>query len=214
MPKYLDLENWNRKELFYFFKDYDNPFYNICTDLDVTKLYRYVKDHKISFFQTSLYLSLKAANNIEEFHYRIKDDKVIVYETIHSGSTILNKDDSFSFCYFDYYPDFKQFAKNVLRILEENERNRGALSARENQDDLIHYSMIPWISFTSFSHARKFNVEDSIPKIVFGKYYKANNSLKMPVSVEVHHSLIDGLHVGKFFDLFQQHLNDPLNLLK
>ena len=62
--------------------------------------------------------------------------------------------------------------------------------------------MIPWISFTSFTHARKPAKEDSVPKIVFGKYTKKNDSVKMPVSVEVHHSLMDGIHVGKFFEQF------------
>jgi chloramphenicol O-acetyltransferase len=29
----------------------------------------------------------------------------------------------------------------------------------------------------------------------------------MPVSVEVHHALMDGLHVSRFFDRFQTGLN-------
>ena len=69
--------------------------------------------------------------------------------------------------------------------------------------------MIPWISFTSFAHARKPGKEDSVPKIVFGKYTQKNDLTKTPVSVEVHHSLMDGIHVGKFFELFQVYLNSP-----
>ena len=69
--------------------------------------------------------------------------------------------------------------------------------------------MITWISFTSFAHARKPRKEDSVPKIVFGKYTEQNDLIKMPVSVEVHHSLMDGIHVGKFFEFFQVYLHSP-----
>jgi chloramphenicol O-acetyltransferase len=30
----------------------------------------------------------------------------------------------------------------------------------------------------------------------------------MPVSIEVHHALVDGVHVGRFFERFQHHLDD------
>ena len=83
--KFLDLENWNRKELFYFFREYEQPFFNICADVDVTSLVKFTKDRNISFFKASLYLSLKAANEIEPFRYRIRENKVIVHEVIDGG---------------------------------------------------------------------------------------------------------------------------------
>jgi len=81
------------------------------------------------------------------------------------------------------------------------------------RDDLIYYSSIPWISFTSFSHASDNKSGISIPKIVFGKYFQKGNKTLMPVSVEVHHALMDGIHVGKFFNDFQFKLNNPSKFL-
>ena len=214
MEKYLDIESWNRKQQFYFFKDFDNPFFNICANLDLTELVKYVKSKGISFFQASLYLSLKAANEIESFRYRLRGDKVIVHNNIHGGSTILNEDETFSYGYFDYFPNFGEFEVNASERLAEIHNSSGQLDPKEDRDDMIYYSMIPWISFTSFSHARAFNREDSIPKIVFGKYFEENQLIKMPVSVEVHHSLMDGIHVGKFFDLFQKYLDQPQKYLE
>jgi chloramphenicol O-acetyltransferase type A len=31
----------------------------------------------------------------------------------------------------------------------------------------------------------------------------------MPVSVEVHHALMDGLHVGRYFGRLESYLSDP-----
>ncbi|HED07814.1 MAG TPA: chloramphenicol acetyltransferase [Ignavibacteria bacterium] len=205
----LDITNWKRKEQFNFFKEYDIPFFNICAEVNVSKLYRYTKENKLSFFISSLFLSIKTANDIEEFRYRIKDDKVIIYDKINCGSTVLNDNETFSFCYFKYFDDFSSFNKNAINVLESNKDNGGKLHPHKGQDDMIHYSVIPWIKFTSFKHAVKLDKNNSIPKIVLGKFEGKREELKMPVSVEVHHSLMDGLHVGKYFELFQKYLNEP-----
>jgi chloramphenicol O-acetyltransferase type A len=42
----------------------------------------------------------------------------------------------------------------------------------------------------------------------FGKMTESDGKLTMPVSVHVHHALIDGLHVGQYIDLFQQLMNE------
>jgi chloramphenicol O-acetyltransferase type A len=206
---YLDLESWNRKQHFYFFKEYDHPFFNICADVDVTHLLPYTKEHHLSFFIASLFLSMKVANAIPEFRYRIRGERVIVHDVVHAGSTVLNADQTFSFCYFDYDGNFRAFNEMASRKLGRYQEGYKSFETEEHRDDLIHYSIIPWISFTSFSHARKFKTGDSIPKIVFGKYFELGGVIKMPVSVEVHHSLMDGIHVGKFFDRFQELLQDP-----
>lgn len=209
----LDMDSWERKEQFFFFKDYDNPFYNICTEVDVTELLNYTKEKNRSFFIASLYASLKAANLVKEFRYRIKGDSVIVYDKIHAGSTVLNDDETFGFCYFDYNEVLDTFNKKAEDSLKKHKDDKVEMESKENEDNLIHYSVVPWISFTSVSHARRFGGADSIPKIVFGKYTNKNGRIMMPVSIEVHHSLVDGLHVAKYLDQFQEVLNSLQELL-
>ena len=73
--------------------------------------------------------------------------------------------------------------------------------------DLIYYSVIPWISFTSFKHAGRLDNRQTVPRIVFGKIFDEGNDKKMPLSVEVHHAMMDGFHVGKYFNLFQEKID-------
>ncbi len=207
--KKLDFDTWKRKEQFDFFKNYENPFFNICANVDATNLYKFVKENDFSFFLASLFASNKAANLIEQFRFRIKDNDVIIYDKINLGSTVLNDDETFNFCYFDFNYDFKTFHSEANSVLEQNKKQRIKMNSHRDNDALIYYSVIPWISFTSFSHARNYSTRESIPKIVLGKITEQNNSLTMPVSVEVHHSLMDGLHVGKYFKLLQEILNEP-----
>ena len=39
------------------------------------------------FFLVTLYLSLRAANRVENFHYRLRDERVLIHDVIHGGST-------------------------------------------------------------------------------------------------------------------------------
>jgi len=211
--KKLDVENWNREEHFHFFKKYDNPFFNICTEVEVTQLYHLSKKEGFSFFIATLFASTKAANLVEQFRYRIKDAGVIIYDIIHAGSTVLNEDETFGFGYFDYSLSFNEFNEVAKKVLQKMSKIDENFEPRDNQDNLIHYSVLPWISFSGLSHPRKFNTDDSIPKIVFGKYSKKDDKLMMPISIDVHHSLVDGFHVAKYLDTFQKLLNDEKNYL-
>ncbi len=199
----LDIDSWNRKFHFHFFKNYDNPFFNITTNIDVTDLYSFSKKNNMSFFLTSLFCSIKAANEIENFRYRITGDEVLIHDKIDAGSTYLYDDNTFGFIYFDYHDDLNIFYQNAEKEIVRWKNIKDMAVREGNRTDEIHYSVIPWISFTSFQHA-SYKTQDSIPRIVFGKYFIQNERLLMPVSVEVHHSLMDGFHVGEYFNLFQK----------
>jgi chloramphenicol O-acetyltransferase type A len=216
MHTYLDTKLWKRQDLFNFFKDYDNPFFNVCANVDVTALYDLVRSIKAFSFSIAYhFLSLKAANETEPFKYRLRGDSVIVHEHIHGGSTVLLDDERFTFFYFDYDETFERFhggAKAALnRARAANYRpDPNDVSTR---DDLIHYSVLPWVSFTSVSNARHWGRQDSVPKMVFGKCFREGDSVKMPHSVEVHHALMDGLHVGRYFEKLEGYFFDPHSAL-
>ena len=68
----------------------------------------------------------------------------------------------------------------------------------------MHFSSLPWLDFTSFSHARSFSFPDSSPKISFGKMTESKGKKSFSVSIHVHHGLVDGFHVGQFVEKFQE----------
>lgn len=208
MPEYLDTEAWNRRRLFQLFKDYDNPYFNVCADVDVTPLLELVRERGLSFFVTYHFLSTKTANEIEPFRYRLRDERVLVHERVHAGAIVLLEDESFTFVYFDFTEEFGAFHASARTIVERARVEPPPLDARVGQDDLIYHSVIPWVSFTSISHARDSRQRSGIPKIAFGKCREVGGRVLMPVSVEAHHALMDGLHVGRFFERFQSLCSD------
>jgi chloramphenicol O-acetyltransferase type A len=202
----INLRDWPRAEHFYFFRSYKDPFFNLTANVDVTRLVAYCRDKGQSFFLSYMYYATACVNEIQEFRLRLLDGKLVEFPVVHSGSTILNKDNTFSFCYFDYIENQLRFFEEA-KIALDKLRHQESLEPKTDHLDLIYCSTIPWVSFTSFKHAHSGRKEDSIPKLVFGKVFEQGGKKWMPVNVEVHHALMDGYHVGKFLKLFQQKIN-------
>lgn len=209
MPTYLDLATWPRRELFEFYRDFDKPYFNICTRLDVTNLIKELRTHpRISVALTYHYFALKAANEIEPFRYRLRNGQVLVHDVINGGTTLMLPNETFTLVYFDYAETFAEFIGPAQRAVEEMKKDP-VFQPRHNDDARIHCTTLPWISFTSFSHARNWRREDSVPKISFGKFMQENDRTLMPFSVEVHHALVDGLHVGRYVTRIEEMVAQP-----
>ena len=208
MKTLLDIENWNRKEHFLFFKQMEEPFFGITTTVDCTKGYQTAKQLGTSFFVYYLHKTIVAVNTIEPFRYRIIDEAVYIYDTIDVSATIMRTDNTFGFSLIQYSPDFDVFATNALKEIERIQTTKGLFTREFPLDNLIHFSAVPWVNFTSLSHARSYTFPDSCPKISFGKMMiDAAGKRTMSMSVHVHHGLMDGFQVGQFVDYFQELMN-------
>ncbi len=214
MPTYLDVANWARRDLFNFFVNFDNPYFNICTRLDITKLLESLRlQSETSVSLAFHYFALRAANEIEPFRYRLRDGKVVVHDVIHGGTIVLLPNESFSFAYFNYYDDFGRFIAEGQQSIAEVQKGDKPFNP-DPSDDRIHFTVLPWVAFTSFAHARNWGREDSIPKVAFGKFTTENDRTFLPFSVEVHHALMDGLHVGRYVSRIEEMLNEPETYLQ
>ncbi|MBS1549241.1 MAG: chloramphenicol acetyltransferase [Bacteroidetes bacterium] len=206
MKSKINIDQWNRKEHFLFFSKFTEPFFGVTVKIDVTNAYYKAKENGISFFLHYLYCALKAANQIENFRYRIIDQQVYNFDKVHASPTINRPNGTFGFAYMNYDEDENVFYKNALAEIEQVQQTNLLLPANSGEN-VIHFSALPWLDFTSISHARSFDFPDSCPKISFGKMTDNNGVKEMPVSVHVHHALMDGYHVGMFIENFQNLLN-------
>ena len=207
----IDLQSWSRREHFELFNTYGYPHWGICADVDLTSFYPAMKRGGYSFTISMVYLIAKASNAIPEFRYRIRDDKVVEHDVVNPGFTFLVKDDVFSFCIVDFIEDFATFVTKAVERIEYVKENPWV--KQPSDDNLLYMTAIPWVSFTSFLHPMRLQPEDSIPRFAWGKYYKDGDQLKMPLGVQGHHALLDGVHVGKFYLEIQKYLDEPYSIL-
>ena len=206
MKQKLNIETWNRKEHFLFFKQMEEPFFGVTVPIDCTKAYAKSKELGFSFFTYYLHKTLAAVNATESFRYRIIDNEVYLFDQIDASATILREDKTFGFSLMEYAEDIDEFAEIIKKEIARIQETTGLIT-RDFSENLIHFSALPWINFTSYSHARSFSFADSCPKISFGKMMDVNGKKTMQMAIHVHHGLIDGYDVGLFLSCFEELMN-------
>ncbi|ASS77274.1 chloramphenicol acetyltransferase [Tumebacillus algifaecis] len=210
--KYIDMENWPRKNHYRFFKAFDYPHFNVCANVDVTRFSQVVSERKLSFFKTFLYAVMRTANELKEFRYRIREDGVVEHDVVHPSFTLMTSEDVFRFCKAQYNAKMNAFLDEIARVMEAA-KDTVYIEDEPGRDNLLYVTCLPWVSFTSVQHPIHFDANDSVPRIAWGKFFEENGTVKIPLGVQAHHALVDGVHVGQFFERIQEHLDRIEHLL-
>jgi chloramphenicol O-acetyltransferase type A len=203
----INLETWERRAAFHFFKDFTEPYHGVCLRVDCTATYRHAKQHELSVFLSLLHRSLVAAHQVENFRTRIVDGDAWLYEQINGGSAVGRANGTIGIGHYQFHARLDEFVREAAIELDRV-RQRDDIE-RYPEANVIRYSVLPWFDFTSISHARDLSHADSAPRITFGKITETGGRCTMPVSIHAHHALADGLHVAQFVDKFQRSLDAP-----
>lgn len=203
----IDMNTWERTTHFNFFRRMDYPQYLICNNIDITNFLSKLKVKDISFYYAMIYAATYALNQVKEFKYRIQGDKVVLHDVIHPSFTDMTEGcELFKMVTVDMEDAIESF---VTMAKEKSDRQKDYFVKKdvEGRDDLTYITCIPWVSFTNLSHTISFNKDDSVPRLAWGRYFKDTGRVLLPFSVQAHHSFVDGIHMGKYFDVLQKYLD-------
>lgn len=207
----IDIENWDRKEIFELFSNFSNPYYMVTFKQDVTKIYEYSKKENVSFYYLMIYLISKSLNSIKNFHYVVRNGIPYYREDDRWPSFTDIKKDSEIFKYITLpcSDDIHTFSEKIKKC---NESQNCLLNMEAEGDNLIYISCIPWVDATAITNAidtsdRSF-MDTNIPMFSWGKYTEENGKKTLCISVEVNHRFIDGLHIGKFSEKLNSLINE------
>ncbi len=204
----IDLATWPRRRHFELFRGMDYPHFGLCADVDISLFRPAVRAKGLSFTVTAAYVLARAANEMPEFRLRIHGEQVVEHAVVHPSFTVLNAQDLFSFCSVPYRSDLAEFAalaaERMARVQAEV-----VLADEPGQDDLLFMTSLPWVSFTSMVHPIHMHPADSVPRIAWGKFFEREGCIRMPVAVQVHHALMDGVHVGRYYQRIQELFDQP-----
>lgn len=207
MSGLIDLRTWKRRDHYLWFRRYERPFFSVTVEVDMTAAWKRSRRRGApSFFLMSVFSMLRAANDVEAFRLRLRPRGVWRHDRIAVGPTILRADDTFGFVRLEAAGTLNAFAARAQPAIARATAETGLRAPHNSRDDIVFHSVLPWLRFTSFTNALP-GGNDSIPRIVFGRSASEAARMTMPVAVEVHHALVDGLDVARFFDRFAAHLH-------
>ncbi len=204
----IDPAGWKRKPLCDFFGRLDFPFYGVTFRVDVTRLCLRAKEEEgVSTYLAAIWASMRAVNGLDAFLYKLRGQTVVRHDALCPSFVVPTEDELFKIVHVDWLPeeplaDFCNRAQDACRAQETfiNE-------ADEARDDLVYISCLPWLDFTMLTNEMAFNRDDSIPRFAWGKFTVENGVHTMPYSVQVNHRLLDGRHIGAFYEALQRELN-------
>ena len=196
MIRDIDMNTWPRREIYDFFSPISNPFYSVTFTLDVTNLYRYVKERELSFYYALVYLCTQAVNRVEAFLYTIEDGKVRMYDKRQPSFTDLEKgSELFRMVFVPCEGSLDDFCRAAKA---KSESQHFFFDPTAETNDLIYFSCLPWMDVTGLTNERNLDPDDAIPRIAWGKYIDVNGRKQLHISLEINHRFIDGVHQGRF----------------
>jgi chloramphenicol O-acetyltransferase type A len=207
MKTIINLETWNRAEHYKLFKQYEVPFWSVSANIDVTKIYRWSKEQERSFSIAYHWASIKAINEIDALKMRIENDLPVLFDTVHVSTTIARPDGTFGFSFTPFDPDFEAFYE-ASKIEGDRVRAETGLKSPYSGIDVLYYTVLRKVKFTMMEHAHGLGDGSAIPFITFGESFEENGKLLLPHSLRIHHSLVDGQHVGQYYERFEEILRE------
>jgi len=201
----VDEKCWERAMHCMIFRNSTEPAFCVTFEVDITNFLQKIKKQNFSFTIAMVYAVCKCANEIEAFRYRFLDGTIVLYDKIDTAFTYLNQDTQL----------FKVVNVPMQNKIEEYVE-LAAKTAREQKEyftgplgnDVFQCSPMPWITYTHISHTNSGKKDNATPLFDWGKYYKKNGTFFMPISVQAHHSFVDGIHIGKFADGLQKYMDE------
>lgn len=209
MPEELKTDTWARREAFEHFRHFDQPQFNCCVRLDAAALKAATKARGASFALACHHIALGLVNRHPAFGLRLEEGRVLAYRRVHGSTTVARTDDSFGFAFLEHRPDFASFAVRARAAMDAAARREPEPPTPDEEFALAYFTTLPWLHFSGLTHARRRGVDDSVPRFAFGRLQAEGDRLWLPLSVEVHHALMDGLHVGRWVQDFEAALAQP-----
>lgn len=178
------------------------PMVTLIKTLDVTRLRRLSRKHRLKFNMLMCWCIGKAASQIKEFYMLPVGDKLIRYDSIAVNTIVANSEGEVSSCDIPFSDSLSQFNADYLRL------TRQVAETCKNHD--ITDSMV-----IGTSALAQYDIDGAVgtysgifnnPFIIWGAYRKSWFTTSLTVSFQFHHTQMDGAHGARFLNLLQTEL--------
>lgn len=200
----IELENWPRRQHCEVFRNYVEASYSVSFEVDITEFIKATRTATLPFSFSLIFLVSRVANGIEAFRYRFLEGEVVLYDEVDTAFTYMSEgSDLFKVVRVPLQATIQDYVHLAKKTAEEQQ----AYFTGPLGNDVFQFSPLPWIRFTHVSHTISGKKEQATPLFDWGKYYSRDGKTLLPFSVQVHHSFVDGYHVGLFAERLQEALD-------
>ena len=212
MPyKHIDMSKYPRLDHFRHFLTMNQPFISITVQVDISDWLPRLKASGCPFFLSFQYAVVRAANRIPEFRQRILNEEIIEYDYCNPSYIVALPDDTYRYCNVNVNQPFSKYLEQSC--IKQDAALHSEHLEEEDEDilGLLFISTVPWLNYTE----AMMPLPDNRLAYKSEKYLALEDGrvvervkTSIPVTLLVNHALIDGIHVGRFFDNLGEELNN------
>lgn len=179
------------------------PMVTLFKTLDVTRLRRISRRRRLKFNMLMCWCIGRAASQVKEFYLLPVGSKLMRYDSIAVNTIVLNRKGEVSSCDIPYTDDIAIFNVDYLRLTnkvsETCENNDIADSMVIGTSALAQYDIDGAVGM----YSGVFNN----PFLIWGHYRNGFFKTRLTVSLQFHHTQMDGAHAAGFLGKLQDVIN-------
>lgn len=158
---------------------------------------------------TLIYLISTVVNRHKEFRTALDErGQLGIYDLLHPCYTHMPKEsDNFTNIWTEYTPVFSEFYKRFQVDVEEYGAIKAFMAKPHAPPNTFMISSLPMISFTGLNLNIPKEMDYLLPIFTLGKYFEQNGKVLLPLAIQAHHAVCDGIHLARFIDDLQQKMD-------
>ncbi len=203
MPKELRPQETSRARAFEFWIKAPYPMVTLFKTLDVTNLVRVSKRRKLKFNMLLDFCIGKAASKVKEFYLLSVGEKLLKYDFLAVNTIVKNINGELNSCDIPYSDVLDEFNECYLRNTSQSADNC------QDIDLSSEYMVIGTSAIVETELNGIVNIYTGVfnnPFVSWGRYRKKLFRYELPVSLQFHHTQMDGAHAGKFLENLQKEI--------
>lgn len=178
------------------------PMVTLIKTLDVARLLKISRKRNVKFNMLMCWCIGKAASQIKEFYMLPVGNRLIKYDAIAVNTIVANKTGEVSSCDIPYSADMDKFNRDYLRL------TRQVAESCVNHDipDSMVIGTSALIDTEIDGAVGMYSGMFNNPFMIWGRYDRRLFKTLLTVSLQFHHTQMDGAHAARFLDLLQKEI--------
>ena len=204
MPKIIDPKETTRASAYELWMKAPNPMVTFFKTLDVTNLVRVSKKRGQKFNMLLDWCIGRAAAGVREFYLLPVGEQLLEYDALAVNTIVKNRTGEVSSCDILYTADLEAFNREYL---EHTARVAETCVDRDLSESCMVIGTSAIVD-TELDGAVGMNSGIfNNPFIIWGRYRKRFLRYTLPISLQFHHTQMDGAHAGRFLEKLQNEID-------
>lgn len=199
----IDPQETTRAYAFRMWMDAPMPMVTFFKTLDVSRLRRLSRRHRLKFNMLMGYCIGRAASGIREFYMLPVNRKLMRYDALAVNTIVADRRGEVSSCDIPFSDDLEAFNADYLRLTAQVHES---CTNHDSTDRMVIGS----------SALARYGIDGAVgmysgvfnnPFLIWGRYERRLLRTTLRVSFQFHHTQMDGAHAARFLEALQREID-------